>query len=321
MPIVKSSYKPPLFFKNGHIATTYSGLLRRVRGVSQERERIGLRDDDILYLDWSYSLTTTSKLVIVLHGLEGNAQRPYMLGTAKHFNVHGYDTVCVNFRGCTGEENKQYRSYHSGATDDLEDIIQFIINEKNYSEIYLKGFSLGGNIVLKYLGESNEVPEQIKGAMAVSVPCYLSGSAKALHKLENKLYAEYFLLFLKKRLKIKQEHFPSRITKNQIRSIKTLYDFDNIYTSKAHGFKDAEDYYSKCSSLQFLSFINVPTLILNAKDDSFLSLECYPIKEAETNSNVYLEIPKYGGHVGFYDKANIYYNESVAFRFFKSLEN
>jgi predicted alpha/beta-fold hydrolase len=251
----------------------------------------------------------------MLHGLEGNGQRPYMTGTAKLFNTNNMDAVCVNFRGCSGHDNLKYRSYHSGATEDLEAVIQFILNNKSYSHIYIKGISLGGNMVLKYLGERHEVPKQIKAVMAVSVPCLLAGSARKLHTFENRLYHNKFKKHLVDRLIIKQLRFPDLLSLDDLNAIKTLYDFDDIYTSKAHGFLDGADYYKKCSSLQFLPNIKTPTLIINALNDSFLSPECYPVKEAKANSNIYLEMPKYGGHVGFHDKNNIYYNERRALDF------
>ncbi|GAL67886.1 YheT family hydrolase [Jejuia pallidilutea] len=314
MPILESTYKPPFLFKNGFVATVYSGLARRVT-LEQERERITLKDGDFLDLDWSYSKEKSNKLIILLHGLEGHGQRPYVTGAAKLFNANGVDAVCMNFRGCSGEENLKYYSYHSGATGDLIEVIQHAITNKNYTDIYLKGISLGANIILKYLGEGNVVPNEVKAAVAVSVPCNLSGAAKELHALKNKLYHDRFLKPLVKRLEEKQRRFPGYLKEADVKSIKTLYDFDNVYTSKAHGFKDAEDYYDKCASLQFLPNIKTPSLIINALNDSFLSPECYPVKEAKNNANLYLEMPNFGGHSGFVHKKNVYYNERRALEF------
>ena len=314
MPIIDSTYKPSFLFKNGFVSTVYSGLVRRVK-LKQERERITLKDGDFLDLDWSFSKEKTNKLILCFHGLEGHGQRPYVTGVAKLFNKKNIDAICVNFRGCSGEDNLKYRSYHSGATDDLEDIIEHILALSKYTEIYLYGISLGANIILKYLGEGNDVPKEIKAGIAVSVPCNLSGSSKELHAFKNKLYHDRFLKPLVKRLEYKQQRFPNSIKREEIKSIKTLYDFDNVYTSKAHGFKNAEDYYSKCASLQFLSNIKTPTLIINALNDSFLSPECYPVKDAKSNPDLHLEMPNQGGHAGFIDKNNVYYNEKRALKF------
>lgn len=319
MPILEPAYKPKFYFKNGFISTVYSGLFRRINGVHQKRERITLNDGDFLDLDWSFSKEKTKKLIILLHGLEGNAQRPYMTGPAKLFNENDVDAVCVNFRGCSGENNLKYRSYHSGATDDLIEIIHHIISTKHYSEIYLKGISLGGNVILKYLGEGNDIPKQIKAAIAISVPCYLKGSAKELHTFKNTLYHDRFKRYLVNRLKDKQRQFSDLLSVEDIKSINTLKDFDDVYTAKAHNFKDAFDYYEKSSSLQFLQNIKTPTLIINALNDSFLSPECYPVKEAKANPNLHLEMPNHGGHVGFIDKKNVYYNEKRALEFTKSM--
>ncbi|ALJ03789.1 alpha/beta hydrolase [Pseudalgibacter alginicilyticus] len=318
MPILEPSYSPRFYFKNGFVSTVYSGLVRRVELI-QERERITLNDGDFLDLDWSFSEEKTNKLIILLHGLEGNGQRPYMKGAAKLFNNNNSDAVCVNFRGCSGEDNLKFRSYHSGATEDLEAVIQHAIFEKKYTEIYLKGISLGANIILKYLGERHDIPKEVKAAIAVSVPCYLAGSAKELHTFKNKLYHDRFLKHLVKRLKIKQERFQDLLSLEALNSIKILADFDNVYTSKAHGFKDAQDYYEKSSCLQFLPNIQTPSLIINALNDSFLSPECYPVKEAKSNPNLFLEMPKQGGHSGFVDRKNVYYNEKRALEFVTSI--
>lgn len=316
MPIIDSAYKPPFLFRNGFVSTVYSGLVRRVNGLIQERERITLSDNDFLDLDWSYSNTETNKVIVVLHGLEGNAQRPYMTGVAKLFNQHNVDAVCVNFRGCSGEPNLKYRSYHSGATEDLVDIVNHLLNNKPYSEIYFHGISLGANMVLKYIGERNDLPTQIKGVVAVSVPCDLHGSCNELHAFKNILYHDRFKKHLVDRLKIKQNQHSDILSVKEITSIKTLKDFDDVYTSKAHGFKDALDYYTQCSSLQFLPNIKTPTLIINALNDSFLSPECYPVKEAKANSYLHLEMPNHGGHVGFIQLKSYYYNEKRALEFF-----
>ena len=317
MPILEPTYKPSFFFKKGFISTVYSGLVRKVQ-LEQERERITLRDSDFLDLDWSFSKDKSSKLIILLHGLEGSGQRPYMTGPAKLFNQNKIDAVCVNFRGCSGEDNLKYRSYHSGATDDLEDVIQYILKTKHYTEIYFHGISLGANLVCKYLGERSEVPKEIKAAVAISVPCDLEGSCLELHTLKNKLYAIRFLKHLKNRLKSKVEKFPGRLSYKDFETITSLKQFDDVYTSRAHGFEDASDYYKRSSCRQFLPNIKVPTLMINALNDSFLSPECYPVKEAKSNSNLYLEMPNYGGHVGFVDKKNVYYNEKRALEFIRN---
>ncbi len=320
MPKIPSDYNPPFLFKNGHFSTIYSGLWRKINDFEQKRERIDLPDSDFLDLDWSFSKTPTKKVVILLHGLEGHGQRPYITGAAKVFNNSGYDTCAVNFRGCSGETNRLFRSYHSGATEDLDAVVKHILNNKEYGKIYFKGFSLGGNMALKYLGEGREIPKALKGVVGISVPCDLHSSLKELLKFKNAPYSQRFRKHLLEKLKLKLPLFPNQISKTDIKNIKTLKDFDDIYTSRAHGFKNALDYYEKCSCLQFLPNIKIPSLIINAKNDSFFGPECYPYKEAEENPNLFLETPDYGGHVGFYGKGNVTYSEKRAINFFKEAE-
>ncbi len=319
MPVIQSTYKPPFWAKKSFVSTVFSGLARKVVGVEQTRERIILSDNDFLDLDWSYAKEKSGKVIVLLHGLEGHAQRPYITGTAKLFNDNGIDACAVNFRGCSGEPNKLYRSYHSGATEDLEAVINHILEKNQYQEVYIKGISLGANMALKYVGERNVVPKEIKAVIAISTPCDLKGSCDELLSLKNKHYAIRFLQHLKEKLKPKLIQFPDNISIKDFNSIKSLIDFDHVYTSKAHGFKDAFDYYERASSLQFLANVKVPSLVINALNDSFLSASCYPVKEAKQNSNLYLEMPKYGGHVGFIDKRNVYYNERRALEFVTGL--
>ena len=321
MPLVPSNYRPPFAFRNGHFSTIYAGIFRKVNGVVQRRERLDLPDGDFLDLDWSESLLPTKKLVILLHGLEGDAQRHYITGSAKGLNENTFDTCAVNFRGCSGETNRLYRSYHSGATEDLISVINHILSNKNYEEIYLMGFSLGGNLLLKYLGEGNEVSSYLKAAVAVSVPCDLKDACDELLKSKNVLYSKRFKKHLLAKLRIKQTQFPDKISESDIAKIVTLKDFDDVYTGPAHGFKDALDYYEKCSSKQFLPKISVPSLVINAKNDSFLGDRCYPYDEARQNPNLHLEIPEFGGHVGFWGKKNVSYAEQRAVEFFSSFSD
>lgn len=315
MPIIQSSYNPPFLFKNGHFSTIYAGMFRKIDGFEQKRERIDLPDGDFLDLDWSFANTPTQKVSIIIHGLEGNAQRAYIAGIAKEFNSNGYDACAINLRSCSGESNRLFRSYHSGATEDLEAVVQHILESKTYTEIYINGFSLGGNLTMKYLGEDRDLPKEIKAGMAISVPCSLYSSLKELMKPKNMAYASRFKKHLVGKLKVKQQLFPEKLSDADIKNVVTLKDFDDIYTSRAHGFKDALDYYEQCSCLQFLPNIKIPVLILNAENDSFLGPECYPKKEAEQNSNLHLEISKYGGHVGFYGSDNVTYAEKRVISF------
>ncbi|GJQ05476.1 YheT family hydrolase [Capnocytophaga canimorsus] len=317
MPIVESLYRPSYCFRNMDVATIYSGKFRRVSNIKQFRERLELTDGDFLDVDWSYAGEKSLRCVILLHGLEGSAQRPYILGAAKMFNQNGFDACAMNFRGCSGEDNRLFSTYHSGKIQDLSFVIQYVI-EKGYSEIVIKGFSMGGNISLLYAGSTKQLPTQIKAFVAVSTPCDLAGCSERLLHWRNWLYAENFLIGLKKKAFQKRKKFPNQMEVSALKGIKTLRDFDEIYTSKAHGFKNADHYYAQCSSLFVLEQISIPTLLINAQNDSFLSENCYPYAIAQKSSAVFLETPKYGGHVAFYDNKNIFYTEKRALEFAKN---
>jgi len=317
MPLLRTNYKPSIIFKSGFISTVYSGLIRHLK-IKQVRERIYLSDGDFLDLDWSYSNISTKKVTIILHGMEGNAQRPYVSGVARYLNLNHYDTICVNFRGCSGAKNNKFFSFHSGQSNDLAEVIDHVLEKYSYKFIYLKGISLGGNIVLKYLGETLAIPTQIKAAMAVSTPVDIASSSKELHRFKNYLFHIYFMIGLKFKLKQKQLQFPNKISRLSLWRIWTLRSFDELYTSRANGFKNAADYYDKSNSLQFLPKINIPVLILNALNDSFLTETCYPYIIAEENPFIHLETPKYGGHVGFILPGKVYYNELRAVEFFQN---
>ena len=315
MPLVTSKHNPTLIFKNSHFSTIYSAKLRPIPKLIQDRERVLLQDGDFLDIDWSFSEKETKKVAILLHGLEGNAQRVYIKGQGKVLKENGWDVAAMNHRGCSGEDNLLYRSYNSGRTNDLVSVIDFILKKDRYDEITLIGFSLGGNLVLKYLGEGNEIPKQIKKGVAVSSPLKLKGSLESLIKNENWIYNKTFVNDLKKKYKRKMPRFPEKMNRAEYKQIKTLLDFDNLYTAPAHGFEDAYEYYEKSSSIQFLPNVKHPVLILNAKNDTFLSPDCYPFDIASEAKNIYLETPRYGGHVGFHITNKIYYSEKRILEF------
>lgn len=316
MPVLKSTYKPPFLFRNYHLSTIYASLLRKPPKVIQHRERLDLQDGDFLDLDWSFSTAgPTGKLQVILHGLEGNSSRPYILGMASHFNRAGWDVAAINLRGCSGELNRLYRSYNAGASEDLREVMDHILEKKKYDSLALTGFSLGGNLMLKYLGEGKELPSQLKAAVAISTPCDLYRSLKKLEESRNLIYSRRFVKKLKQQLLKRIELFPDNITKKEILNCTSLYAIDDLYTGKAHGFKNALEYYEKSSALNFIPNISIPTLLINAKNDGFLSANSSPIDIAEENSFFHLEMPEYGGHVGFLQKNKITYAEERALEF------
>jgi uncharacterized protein len=306
-------YSPPGFLFSPHLETIFPALLRKVEIPPYSRERITTPDDDFLDLDWLQQ--GSEKLVIISHGLEGNTQRPYIKGMAKAFFNTGYDVLAWNFRGCSEEMNRQLRFYHSGATDDLNTVINHCIDHKKYKAINLIGFSLGANVTLKFLGEKPPRNE-VKKAIAVSVPMDLKSSCEKISQPSNWIYAYRFLKSLKKKILIKSSLMPGLDTID-IHKIKTLLQFDNRYTAPLHGFKDAIEYYNKCSSINFLPDIKTPTLIINTLNDPFLSASCFPSQTLKDHSSVTLEILLRGGHVGFtqFNKNGLYWSEQRALDF------
>ncbi|MBX2916536.1 MAG: alpha/beta fold hydrolase [Cyclobacteriaceae bacterium] len=310
------AYRAPAILFTNHLETIYPALLRTVNGVVYSRERISTPDDDFLDLDWINN--KSEKLVIISHGLEGNSKRAYVKGMAKIFSLQQYDVLAWNYRGCSEEMNHQLRFYHSGATDDLHLVIQHALT-KGYSEINLIGFSLGGNLTLKYVGEqSNSMVPQINRAVVFSVPLHLHSCSLKIATSAYGIYANRFLKTLKQKVVLKASRMPG-IDIRELDRINNLFDFDDTYTAKLHGFDGARDYYEKCSSLYFLEGIKIQTLVVNAQNDPFLSTRCYP-DNFYNHPFVKTEFPKKGGHVGFaqFAKNGVYWSELRALRFIQS---
>lgn len=295
------------------------GLFRKVEGVQYQRERINTPDDDFIDLDWSS--VDAKRLVIVLHGLEGNADRPYVRGVVKMANKKGWDGLGMNFRGCSGETNRTFRSYHSGDTEDLDTVIQHVLLKNKYEEITIVGFSLGGNVTLKYAGERGTALNPIiKKVAGISVPVDLYGCSRQIERWFNYAYKIRFLQTLKEKSRLKEKDYPGAIDYQRLYNAKSIFEFDDAYTGPVHGFEGAVDYYTKSSSLQFLDSISVPFLLINAKDDSFLSDSCYPYGKYTQIPHFQFDTPKNGGHVGFYTrhKDGFFWTEHRLFDFLQN---
>lgn len=317
--IEHKSFKSPLWQFNGHLQTIAPTLLRKPLIENIRRERIETPDDDFLDLDWHEQ--NSNKLVILSHGLEGDSQRQYILGMVKAFKLAGYDCLAWNYRGCSGEVNRQMKYYHSGATYDLETVINYALELKKYEEIVLIGFSLGGNLTLKYLGEQGaNHPSEISKALTFSVPLDLSSSCRQISKPQNTIYARRFLKSLLQKARIKEGLLRDHFDLEALKKISTLSEFDNLITGPLHGFKDAQDYYAQCSAKHFVEDIRVPTLVINAWNDPFLPHACYPKHLFKDNRRVHLEIPPNGGHCGFESKENpegLYWSELRAVEYIR----
>lgn len=323
MPIVTpSSYQPPIYLRNGHLQTIIPSLFRQSDASLYQRERIETKDGDFLDLDWSR--IGSRKLGIISHGLEGSSHRPYAVGMARKLNHSGWDALAWNYRSCSGDINRKLRFYHNGSIDDLETVVQHVLGGGRYEQIILIGFSLGGNLSLVYLGsEAVALPHQIIGATVFSVPCDLAASSAVLSHIQCRPYMQNFLTSLHRKIRAKMKVMPDQINDHGFHRIKNFKHYDDRYTAPLHGFKSAEDYWEKCSSLAYLANIRVPTLVVNALDDPFLADDCYPVKAASQNPYVYLETPLYGGHVGFiqFNGDNSYWSENRAMEFIHQITN
>lgn len=297
MPVIQSDYKAPFYLFNGHVETIIPSIFRKIKDTTYKRERLELPDGDFLDLDWLKR--DSDKLVIISHGLEGNSERHYSKGMAKYFAHHGWDALAWNCRSCSGEMNRLPRFYHHGDALDLKTMIDYAVT-KNYQTIVLVGFSMGGSMTLTYLGQfALQLPSQLKGAVTFSVPCDLVSSVKELNKRSKSFYRERFLKKLEKKIFAKSKVFPDAIKHRDFKEVTSFEIFDNCYTAPLHGFENAQDFYVRASCQNHLAAINVPTLLVNAANDPFLTGPCYPNEIASKHRYLYLEIPERGGHTGF----------------------
>ena len=298
MPVIPSRFQPPRFLRNGHAQTILPVVLPRAVRLEFERERLELPDGDFLDLDWARGGST--RLAILTHGLEGCSTQNYIRGLAATLLANGWDVLAWNFRGCSGEPNRLLRAYHSGETGDLAAVVAHGVAE-GYNRVALIGFSLGGNVVLKYLGEAAPHPA-VHSAVAISAPVDLAACARKLdQRWSNRLYLRRFLVSLAGKIEAKARLYPDRLDARGVRRIGSFQEFDDRYTGPMHGFRDAADYWARASARQFLHRISVPTLLLQPRNDPFLAPEAYPWPEAEASASVFLEAPESGGHVGFLD--------------------
>ncbi|SOD97317.1 YheT family hydrolase [Spirosoma fluviale] len=347
MPLIApSSYEPPIRLWNGHLQTIIPSLFRKVQ-VTYVRERIETPDDDFLDLDWGFSLgvrseelgvrradasatphsrnagrsllTPNSSLIILSHGLEGSSTSSYLAGMVRQLTKHGFDCLAWHYRSCSGELNRQQRFYHIGETGDLHFIIQHALS-KGYQTIYLMGFSAGGNVTLKYIGEQGQaLHPAVKKAAVFSVPVHLMGSASRLERWDSLVYNYRFNRTLKRKILQKASLMPGVFPTEAVTKARNIREFDNLFTAPMNGFKDVTDYYTRSSSLQFIPDIAIPTLLVNAKNDPFLSPECFPEALGRELPNVWMEFPVQGGHCGFPSRKEgiqgTYWSEERALQF------
>lgn len=320
MPLIKKSQylTPAVPYRNPHLSTIYTGMLKKVELPPYERVKCELQDGD--FLDIDFVIKDTSKVVILSHGLEGNSKRTYIRSAANYFLKKGFSVFAWNNRSCGGEINRLQKLYHQGAINDLDEVIQFVFS-KGFKEVYLVGFSMGGGQLMNYLG-TMPVDPRIKAGVAVSTLVQLRYGTEKFKKGFNRVYMIDFKKSILRKLKEKAAKFPDFLNKEKIKTIATFDEIDDFFTAPLHGYKDRFDYYKRASPDYVMHNIRTPLLVINAADDPFLTPHCFPYSFAEQSQYVYLEVPRYGGHCSFPMRGSKHsYAEIRAFEFFSNLKN
>ncbi len=294
--IINSDFKPAWWLLGPHFQTLWPNSARRRLSVNLIRERFELPDGDFIDTDW----TTDSRrpIVIILHGLEGSTQSAYATGMLNAIHENGWRGLFMYQRSCSGVPNRLDRRYHAGETNDLNTLFKILSKREPDTPISIVGYSLGGNILLKWLAEQQPIPRQLAAVVAVSVPFDLFKVTERLSRGFSKIYQFVMLKKMQKSLKDKYRNRQTKLNLEHILKQKTLRDFDDVFTAPIHGFKNVDDYYQQSSSRQYLKNIRFPTLILHSTNDPFMTRDAIPTAD-ELSSHITLELSRAGGHVGF----------------------
>jgi predicted alpha/beta-fold hydrolase len=295
-------FKTPFILTNKHLQTLYAPLFRKQRTPTVEIERFDLADGDFVEAYWYKNKPTDTRPIVTLfHGLAGSFRSPYIQGIMKALDKKGFASVLMHFRGCSGKANLLPRSYHSGDTADAKAWIDYLKVKYKDSDLHAVGYSIGGNMLLKLLGEEQE-KSLLCSSVSVSAPMDLEITAKRINQGFSKRYQKHLLDPLKETLLEKYRTFDMEKILNRnredIKNIKTIEEFDELYTAPINGFGTAKNYYKKCSAKQFLKHIQIPTLIIHALDDPFMTPAILPLKD-ELSEHITMSISEHGGHVGF----------------------
>lgn len=296
------SYRAPKWLPGGNAQTIFPYFINLSPIISYRRERWEMDDGDFIDIDWLEG-ESDKPLVIMLHGLEGSSQSHYALSLMNLLQMLRWRGAVVHFRGCSGYSNRLPRAYHAGDSMEIDRMLRHIAHRNDSHEwntpCYAVGVSLGGNALLKWLGEQGaQAARQIAGVVAVSVPLDLAAAGKVLDSGFNRVYTHHFLTTLKRKALEKNRQFPGLLNARAVAACRSLYEFDNLVTAPLHGFRDTDDYWRQSSSKPWLGSVQVPTLLINARNDPFLPESVLPQK-SEVSSFVSLEFPQQGGHVGF----------------------
>ncbi|MGO2168425.1 hydrolase [Pseudoalteromonas sp.] len=316
-----SQFKPAWWMTNRHVQTIMPRFFRPSHTTRYQLELLDTPDKDFLELAWSLPKDDNAPLAIVLHGLEGNINSFYAKGMMKALKKQGFSVVLMHFRNCSTEANRLPRAYHSGETGDLDFLLRHLKQQLPNRPMVAVGFSLGANVLAKYLGEQGEQC-LLKAAAIVSAPYELSASCQVIRKSLAKIYQKYLLDRMKQSMtrKLPQIKQQLALTPEQLADIDDLWDFDNQLTAPLHGFSGAEDYYQQASAKPYLIKIARPTLLIHAKDDPMLSIKAVPTRQ-EVSEHVTLRVSEKGGHVGFISGNNpfkpVYWLEHAIPQYFK----
>ncbi|KTC37212.1 MAG: hydrolase [Pseudomonas sp.] len=306
MPDSPDRFIPAFGLGNPHLQTLWGPLWRPATPLERQRERLWLEDGDFLDLDWYGPHSAEAPLVLVLHGLTGSSGSHYVTGLQQALANQGWASVALNWRGCSGEPNLLARSYHSGASEDLASAVAHLRAKRPLAPLYAVGYSLGGNVLLKYLGETGSA-SSLQGATAVSVPFRLDQCADRIGQGFSRVYQAHFMREMLAYIKDKQRQFQhdgrheglaTLAQLGPLTKMRTFWDFDGRVTAPLNGFTDAQDYYRRASSRYFLGEIRTPTLIIQAADDPFVFRHSLP-EPSELSSSTQFELQARGGHVGF----------------------
>ena len=299
--IIKSSFRVPSWAKNRHVQTIWPRFIQKRLPLKYSMERLTLPDDDFVDVAWGPKPAEPSGIIVMFHGLEGSIRSHYANDMMANLSVNGWQVVMMHYRGCSGVPNLKPRGYHSGETGDPSFFLDWLNQKFPQLPKVAVGFSLGGNMLLKLLGE-NPAQKWLNAAIAISSPLKLSECAKSINHGFSRVYQKYLLNSIKTTLRKKMSFIDYRkliqLTGDDVDGISSFAQFDEKVTAPLHGFEDANDYYEKCSAYHFLSAIHCPTLVLHSIDDPFMNHLVVP-KEEELARNVTLELSERGGHVGF----------------------
>jgi len=292
---INSDFQVAWWCRNPHLQTLWPYFMRPRPRPDYRRERLELRDGDFLDLDW-HEIQPVGPLTIIMHGLAGCSRSHYVRGLVTELARHGIRSVVMHHRGCSGQLNRLDRSYHAGETGDIATLVKTIKRREPATPLAIVGYSLGGNMLLKWLAGKSEPP--VSAAVAVSVPFLLEPGVARMERGWSRLYQWRLVGLLRRSTAEKFSGRPGPISRQELKALRTFRSFDDRVTGPLHGFRNAAEYYQRCSSRSFLSRITTPVLILHALDDPMMTAEVVPTA-GELSHTIRFELSARGGHVGF----------------------